>query len=157
MSGATLLTGLFFGTQITDYIGIGLEGSIVELGFGSPWAVAGVNGTMRNFHLMPNVRIGTNFWNFVNPYIAIGAGLSVWTSQGQYRENGTWSSWHRDTRNTLTYMARAGVGFDITRRTVLDFSIMYQDLGRPKNNFDAFRVVGNVTNIEYRVGMMFRF
>jgi len=96
-------------------------------------------------------------------YIGSGLGFSSWSNfmdyhRESYIPDGTIiKEEHSTSRKTnLSYQAKFGTTFVLTDRFDLDFNIKYQNLGPTGNIGPAFGLPGDVSNMEYRAGVMYK-
>jgi opacity protein-like surface antigen len=113
--------------------------------------------------LMFSVMLEKEYFGFLRPYAGAGIGLSIISNNIEYEWSYAvgstiyWKSGEKDVyRFNFAYQGLAGLTFVLSERFDLDFGIIWQNLGKVGNRVDHFDIVGNVTNLEYRIGVAYK-
>lgn len=100
-------------------------------------------------------------WKF-RPYIGAGIGVSLWVNDTSYAYTtypsaATINSSDLGVKFGLAYQIKFGMAIPFGEKFDLDLGIRYQALGRPNNVGTGFNISGNITNTEYRIGVLYRY
>jgi opacity protein-like surface antigen len=150
--------GLSFG-QILD------NGASLGLDFGNLMVdieTEGQGNTMRNSYLMLIGGWGRVFWDRVRFSVGAGIGPSLWINDVEYtivdRFSGVSETFSEKTsRVSLTYQVNGGAALILSESFDLDFKVKLQNLGQVANRGPVFSVVGDITQIELRLGLAYKF
>ena len=152
----TLGFGLGFGWNVVGDIGLELEAMTVSLGL----KTVPQTNTMTNYSVFVGMRYGKEYFGFLRPYIGVGVGPSVWNNAVRYNyviDSTTYSGRYSKNRFNLAYQAKIGTSFILSEKFDADFQVKYQNLGRIPSNGPLFDMTGDVTNIEYRIGFIYKY
>ncbi|MDR0449522.1 MAG: porin family protein [Rickettsiales bacterium] len=109
-----------------------------------------------NVYLILGARYGYEFFGFWRPYVGAGIGYSVWGNTMEYEKLGTKINKQSDNIQ-FSYQVKLGIIVSTGTRFDLDASVKFQSLGRTGNEGPDFALVGNVQNIEPRIGFLYKF
>ncbi|MDR0319632.1 MAG: outer membrane beta-barrel protein [Rickettsiales bacterium] len=119
-----------------------------------------------NAYLIFGATYGKTYWNFVRPYAGAGIGYAVWSNSMEFKcanctVGGKIYTSYADSSSSddlaFSYQVKLGTRFIITSRFDVDLNIKFQSLGRTGNKGPEFALIGNVQNIEPRMGFLYKF
>ena len=151
--------GLGFGRRIIDGFGADFDLSALTINLLTPTQ----EDSLHSISLMGGLKYGHELFGFVTPYLGAGAGLAALFNTINYRETnqiGMDSSIVDQSfsaaRFNLAWYAKAGLTFGLSEKFDLDLNVKFQNLGRAPNRVGVFNIVGNVTNLQFAVGVAYK-
>jgi len=143
-----------FGQKLYEGIGFEVEASTLGVEIqGAPQTSMADNFNLTLGAKWPFLKVAAeNDRTIFVVYLGAGLGLSSWANSVDYEEEFSSSR-----KTNLSYQAKFGTTFVLTDRFDLDFNIKYQNLGPTGNIGPAFGLLGDVSNMEYRAGVMYKF
>ena len=160
--------GVSWGKKYNDVFVMEFDGEFRELSVSSGaetddiWNVVAFGGGRAQMDI-PGADIHPKLsWLRLRPYAGLGIGLSLWVNDITYMYTsypGGHHIYHSETtmKTDLAFQIKFGLAMPLNDRFDIDAGMRYQRLGRPGNKGAEFDILGGVMNVEYRLGIMYRY
>jgi opacity protein-like surface antigen len=109
---------------------------------------------MRNLTFTIGSAWGRELFGSIRVYMGAGIGPSVWINRIDALAE---SYAKKETAVDFTYLVKFGAAYILSDRFDLDFTLKLQNLGKSQSKGPEFNVIGDVTQTEFRLGLIYKF